>query len=285
VLCACAVTAIAFLAFAGHHLSRARPSFVGEPPTALRAETVELVAGDGVRLRAWFIRGERGRGAMLLLHGLGGSRRQLLARAAWLRSRGASSLLYDARGHGESDAVRTSFGLREAGDAAVALRALRARCPGERCAAIGISLGAAALLFASGDLDLDAQVLEAPYARLEDATADRLEVHFGAWTRPLAALLTRQSRWWIGASAEELRPIDRAPAIRVPTLFLTGGRDGHAPIHAVREIASRAPAGLASLEVFEGADHGDLHAFEAARYERLVFEFLEQHVVAVPPKR
>jgi pimeloyl-ACP methyl ester carboxylesterase len=261
---------------AGHVFTQARTRPVGSPPPLLAARALCLRGAPDVELAAWFAPGAPGGGAALLLHGLGGTRREMLARALWLRAQGCAVLLCDLRGHGESSATRVSFGLREREDALAALRELRRLAPGERVAAIGRSLGGAALLFAAEELEVDALVLESVYAALDDATADRLELHLGAWARPLAGALLLQSRWWLGASAQEFRPAARAAHLRAPTLLLVGDRDRHAPERASRAIAAAAPQGIARLHVVRGADHADLYAYDPAGYEAVVGAFLAE---------
>lgn len=277
-LAALLVSALALLlgVLAGHVLTRSRTQPVGPPPAGLAVRDLLARGAPTVELAAWFAPGEPGHGAVLLLHGLGGTRREMVARALWLRSEGRAVLLCDLRGHGESSATRVSFGLREREDALAAVRELRRLAPGERVAAIGRSLGGAALLFAADELDLDALVLESVYASLDDATADRLEFHLGAWARPLAGALLLQSRWWLGAPAQELRPAVHAAHLRAPTLLFVGDRDRHAPERASRTIAASAPTGIARLHVVRGADHGDLHAHDRAVYEAVVGAFLAE---------
>jgi pimeloyl-ACP methyl ester carboxylesterase len=268
--------ALSIGSYAGQVLTRSRTQPVGPPPPELAARALRLRVAPEVELAAWFAPGTPGRGAVLLLHGLGGTRRDMLSRARWLRAQGCAVLLCDLRGHGESSATRVSLGLHERADALVALRELRRRAPGERVAAIGRSLGGAALLFAAEELDLDALVLESVYAALDDATADRLELHLGAWARPLAGALLLQSCWWLGASAEEIRPALHAERLRSPTLVLVGDRDRHAPERASRSIAAAAPPGIARLHVVRGAGHGDLQAQDPAGYEAVVGAFLAE---------
>ncbi|MBL8899263.1 MAG: alpha/beta fold hydrolase [Planctomycetes bacterium] len=276
--CAVLVLCGGALLAAGHHLTRPRPSAVGAPPPELGAVALRLPVEAGIELAAWFVPGQPGRGGVLLLHGLECSRRALLARALWLRARGHAVLLCDLRGHGESSASRITFGWHERRDALAALRELRARCPGERLAAIGTSMGGAALLYAARELELDALVLESVYARIEDATADRLELHLGEPARSLAPLLLLQIPWWIGASARELRPSAHAANLRTPTLVLVGADDRHAPPHAAREITDNAPPGVAALQILRGVAHADLHASAQERYEREVGAFLARHL-------
>jgi alpha-beta hydrolase superfamily lysophospholipase len=51
----------------------------------------------------------------------------MIARARLLRAHGFAVLLYDARGHGESDRSRVSFGLHETRDLLGALAYMRSR--------------------------------------------------------------------------------------------------------------------------------------------------------------
>jgi hypothetical protein len=69
---------------AGSHLVAPKRSIVGGPPTDLAGELVEIQSESGSLLQAWFVPGPANAPAIVLLHGLEGSRLTMLGRARWL---------------------------------------------------------------------------------------------------------------------------------------------------------------------------------------------------------
>src|SRR5687768_14630738 len=61
------------------------------------------IPGDGVTLAAWYFENPQDRDcAVILLHGFGGNRAEVLGPSPIFWDRGCDLLLYDARGHGDS---------------------------------------------------------------------------------------------------------------------------------------------------------------------------------------
>ena len=132
--------------FAGSYLIGPSPGAVGAPPTDLPAETVSWETPDGRRINGWFVPGQVGQGAIVLLHRLRGSRRSMLDRARFLNRAGYTVLLFDFQAHGETEGSFMTFGMLESGDAESALDYLKRRLPEEKTGVIGVSLGGAAAL-------------------------------------------------------------------------------------------------------------------------------------------
>ena len=89
----------------------------------LRYEEVAFRSvGDGLRLRGWFVPGEKRRGIVVLCHGYPGNRADLLPQAAFLRRAGFGVLLFDFRALGRSEGDICSIGWREVNDAHGAVR-------------------------------------------------------------------------------------------------------------------------------------------------------------------
>ncbi len=177
---------------AGYILSRPMPRMLGPAPADLRAESVRIAMSPGRFVAGWLARGRPGRGAVLLLHGVRADRKQMVARARFLRDAGHSVLLVDLPAHGESTGERITFGAREAEGAAAALAFLRKQFPKEHIGAIGVSLGAAAIVLAQPAAPLHAVVLESMYPTINDAVEDRLAMRLGSLGRHLAPLLLWQ---------------------------------------------------------------------------------------------
>jgi dienelactone hydrolase len=124
----------------------ADPSSVG-----LTYEEVSLRATDGVDLAAWYVPSSN-RTAVVLLHGAGSTRSDVLDQAAVLARAGFGVLMVDARGHGGSGGRAMDFGWHGDVDIAAATRYLTTRPdvdPG-RIGAVGLSMGGEEALGASG---------------------------------------------------------------------------------------------------------------------------------------
>ena len=170
---------VALLWLIGSQLSAPARSTIGEAPEELRAEPILVQTDVGDAVRGWFSAGRAGKGAVLLLHGVRGNRREMLGRALWLHKGDYAVMLIDLPAHGESGGEQITYGMNEGAAVRAALAELRKRTPGERVGVIGVSLGAAALVLGHPQPAPDAAVLESMFPTIKDAVADRLALHVG----------------------------------------------------------------------------------------------------------
>ncbi|CAN7394992.1 alpha/beta fold hydrolase [Pseudoduganella sp. LjRoot289] len=274
---------LAVLAATGEALSWPATHAVGAAPADLGARDVLLPLAIPAppaaprHVAGWFAPGKAGAGAVLLLHGVRADRRSMLARARFLRQAGYAVLLLDLPSHGESSGERIAFGWREAEGVKAAMAYLRQELPGEKIGVIGVSLGAASLLY-SGEQP-DAAVLESMYPTITDAVADRLQARLGPLGRAAAPLLLWQLPLRLGVSAGQLAPIERMAGFNAPVLIASGVDDLHTTAAETRRIYDAAP-GDKQLWLAEGAGHVDLHGHAAMEYERLVTAFMARHLRA-----
>jgi alpha-beta hydrolase superfamily lysophospholipase len=246
----------------------------------LGAEDVVLRAAPDQRVAGSFLAG-RGRGAVLLLHGIHGDRRDMAARARFLQQHGYAVLLIDLPGQGASTASFVTFGLREGDGVRAALMELRRRAPGQRIGVIAVSLGAASLVLCRDCPPVDAVVLEAMYPTIEEAVANRLRMRIGPVGGPLSALLLWQLPLRMNIRPDALRPIAHIAALKAPLLIAAGGADLHTTLPETQRLFAAA-AQPKDLWVVEGAAHVDLHAYAPADYERRIGAFLARHLVSLP---
>jgi len=274
---ALATGTLAFSFIAGELLTRPARARIGPPPPGLAAETVRIQYGDSQQVTGWFLPGRAGEGAVLLLHGVRGNRLQMLERARWLQGQGMASLLIDLPSHGESSGSRITFGRREALGVQATLGWLRARLPGEKLGAIGVSLGGASLLFAQRQPELDALVLESVYPTITDAVQDRLTSRFGpagAWGAPL---LLMQIPLRLDFGVQDLRPIEAIAGVRAPLVVAAGMEDRSTRWPETEALFAAAP-GPKALWPVPGAAHVDLHDYDAPGYRARLLPWLQSHL-------
>ena len=147
---AAVVSFVAAPAVAATHVPRpllgATPSSVG-----LASSPVRLTTDDGVHLAAWYVPSTN-RAAVVVLHGAGATRSNILAQAAALARGGFGVLMVDARGHGASGGRAMDFGWQGDLDVAAATDYLaqRADVDTNRIGVVGISMGGEEAIGASG---------------------------------------------------------------------------------------------------------------------------------------
>lgn len=135
---------------------------------------VTLVTSDGLELAAWYVpvvrpSGPQASPSVILAHGLMDQKWTMLQLVPWLHKAGYNVMMFDFRGHGESDKEPTTIGRLEIRDIQAALNWLEAEGVGERVGGLGMSLGAAALVnTAAKDPRLDALVLDSLFASWAD---------------------------------------------------------------------------------------------------------------------
>lgn len=103
---------------------------------------VEFETDDGVDIAGWFIPPSNG-AAVVLRHGSGSTRSDVLAQAAAISRGGYGVLLTDARGHGQSGGRAMDFGWYGDADtlAAVAFLANQPEVDANRIGVVGMSMG------------------------------------------------------------------------------------------------------------------------------------------------
>jgi len=251
--------------------------FVGEPPADLNAVKVEFPSKSGATVHGWLIIGSKGKGAIALMHGIRGSRLDLINHARFLSRAGYTVLLFDFQAHGESKGENITVGYLESRDAQAAVNFLREESEGEKIGVIAISMGGAAVLLAQPALNVDALVLEEVYPTIEQAVSNRLAERFGGWARSLTPFLTIQIKLRLGFSASELRPIEKINQNRSPKFFIVGAEDKYTTLEESKSLSDTANR-TKEFWAVNGAGHQDLHSFAKQEYEQKVLSFFEKHL-------
>ncbi|HEY4608538.1 MAG TPA: alpha/beta fold hydrolase [Ilumatobacteraceae bacterium] len=91
--------------------TRVPASDVSSTPASLGLsyQSLTLTTTDGVKLAAWYVQGKNGAG-IVVMHGAGSTRSDVLGQSAVLARNGYTVVLIDARGHGDSQGTAMDFG-------------------------------------------------------------------------------------------------------------------------------------------------------------------------------
>jgi alpha-beta hydrolase superfamily lysophospholipase len=276
---ACGVGYVAASYSVSRWLTRPSPGRPRRTPSdyGLWWEPLECRTADGLRLRGWAVAPPCPQATMLLFHGVRHSREQTLGRTAFLATAGYRCVAFDHRAHGQSEGLRTSFGFHERRDVAAVLDLVHQRWPGQPRAALGISMGAAALCFAAERArTLEAIILESLYHDISRAFANRIGNGYPGWFKRLSRGVVWMTERRLRLRLDQLAPAehigDLAPA---PLLLLTGSEDTHAPPEDVEQLFYRC-RGPRDFCVVPRAGHRDLFETGGQLYRQRIHDFLSR---------
>jgi alpha-beta hydrolase superfamily lysophospholipase len=277
ILAVVVIVVVIFLWIIGSILVAPSNHPIGDPPSDLAIKNVEFPSASGATIHGWFIAGEPGKGAIILMHGVHADRRAMISRAEFLSRAGYAILLFDFQAHGESIGKQITFGYLESRDATAAVDFIRKKLPGEKIGVIGVSMGAAAALLAEPPLPVNALVLESCYPTIYHATEDRMIDRFGFFGRLLTPLLTCQLKPRLGIGLDDLKPVDHAGKISVPKIFIAGTQDKLTTIQEAQALYEAAAEPKQFWPV-AGAGHVNMDRFDATEYQPRILKFFSDHL-------
>ena len=231
-------------------------------------QDVTFTASDGITLRGWYIPPANS-AAIILAHGYAGNRLMLLPEAQILAEQGYGVLLFDFRGHGESQDALVTIGDHERRDLSAAIDFVSAQPDIEKIGAIGFSMGAATLAqIAARDNRLDAVVIEAAFPTLVE------EIHYRSrYFGPLSQIPSLRAVRRSGVDVDGVRPIDDLCAISPrPVLLIYGELDADVP-PGTAQAMSDAACEPAELWIIGGAAHQNYTEVAPEEYAARLLNF------------
>jgi dipeptidyl aminopeptidase/acylaminoacyl peptidase len=260
----------------------APPAWLTKASFGRRPEEVSVEAQDGARLRAWyFAYSALANHAVILLHGMGDTRRGMSGQAEMFLRHGYNVLIPDSRSHGASGGAIATYGVLEADDVHRWVSWLKERMPRGGCVfGSGVSMGAGILLQAvAHEPRFCGVIAEAPYASFREIAYDRMgqPFHLGPWfgetmARPIIEFGMIYARWKYHLNLENASPMTALHTSSVPVLLIAGLDDDNIPIRHSRMIRERDPQ--ATLWEVAGVGHGSAISDARGEYERHVMGFV-----------
>jgi fermentation-respiration switch protein FrsA (DUF1100 family) len=245
----------------------------------LSAETVRFHATDGLELEGWLIPSHADRPWVIVCHGLGANRADVLPIAAGLHGAGLNLFLFDFRGHGASRGRVSSFGWIEQRDleGALAFLGRRPEIPARPYGIYGISMGGAvALMVAGHDERLGAIAVESPYADLDASLRHHLRLLY-PWlpSRPFHWFAIATYRLRFGAWPRRMSP-ERAAAHlgSRPLLVIHNEHDPRIPRADIQRLIGRV-TGPKELWMSDGGGHLESFASDPEAYVARLARFFE----------
>jgi alpha-beta hydrolase superfamily lysophospholipase len=280
-----------------------------EPPASLQRSLL-FHTSDGTLLRGDFWAQPRPAPTIVICHGYRTNRAHLRPVAALEYKYGYNILLFDFRGHGESESVPTTGGNAEIRDLEAALNVVRLQpetLPG-KIIIHGFSMGASVALLIEPQPDVAAIIVDSPYARLDEILLrvvhwqltrssnswspllQPLRNGFHALTQATYAVSTVLFRLRFGHTLNarpdtsfkrwHTRSKEQVYKSYPPILLIHGMKDSAIPIAHAYQIMTQAKEHNITLETYfvEEADHCGAYGYDPQQYTRVLLEFMKQHL-------
>jgi alpha-beta hydrolase superfamily lysophospholipase len=262
------------LTHASNHKDEIAPQAIGADAKVWSTRT-----SDGITLRGLYLPTPEHRNLIVLVHGMGSSRDEMAGLGRDLHARGFDILLFDLRGHGESDPSRLSMGRNERKD----LRAVLAWAKHEgytpdRIGWLGYSMGAATILMEGAvNPDFRVAILDSPFGDLPDLLNSQLPKHSHLPKFFNPGILFAAHRAY-GIRTDDIRPARSASDWRGrPILLIHGEADTTVPVRQSREIA-RTLGSSCTLVTLPGVEHVEAYRSNPKEYVDRAQAFFNKHL-------
>ncbi|MDO8757243.1 MAG: alpha/beta fold hydrolase, partial [Elusimicrobiota bacterium] len=260
------------------------PMWIFPEQFGLRYERVAFMTRDGLELKGWFIPSLTGdKRTILMCHGWGDNKGELLKQTSFLNENGGFNLLYfDFRSHGESEGEITTIGGLETIDFDAAIAWLRAAKP-EFAASVGVfglSMGAAVTVASLPQYpDLRCAVVESPFSDYRTVIKRWSWKHLRLPYYPLVALTLLILRSRVKDPAiDRFNPVEAAPLISPRPLLVIGAANDRLmtpdDVRKVFEAASEPK----QLWMVPGAYHAKCREAAGLEYDTRVIGFFSRNL-------
>ncbi|MDR1643967.1 MAG: alpha/beta hydrolase [Clostridiales bacterium] len=233
---------------------------------------------DGLALHARaFIQEERSAKWAIVVHGYAGSGLDMLKVAKRFYGMGFNVLLPDLRGHGESEGVCVGMGWHDRMDILGWACETARNEPDSEIALYGLSMGAAAVLMASGEElpeNVKCVVEDSGYTSVVDEFSHHLKETLHLPKFPILNTVGAFCSIWNGFSIAEASAVSQIRKCKTPTLFIHGGMDTLVPAEMAFELyeAARCPK---EIFIVPEAGHGVSESVARDAYWARVKRFIE----------
>jgi dipeptidyl aminopeptidase/acylaminoacyl peptidase len=246
----------------------------------LKYEDVSFPGRDGLTLRGWWLEGGDSRRVIVMIHGANGDRAdqsiKMLDIAGEMVNAGYNVLMFDLRGHGQSEGERLSLGYYEQSDLLGAIDYVKQRGM-NKIYVIGFSMGAATALMTAANCKLiDAVVADSSFAYL----ADMVEPQFSKRSnlpKLFIPLITFFMNKVYGIDLSMPKPIDAVRQFTMPPiLIIHGGQDNTVPVEHASKLAKASCNPNTMLWIVPEAKHVGSYRSRPKEYITKVLSFFDQ---------
>jgi len=247
----------------------------------IKYESINFKTQDKVLLSGWLMIKDRRNPVIIVCHGLGANRSDVLEFAFILYKAGYNIFMFDFRGHGESKGWYSSFGYLEQRDLLGAVQYLKGRgdINNANIGVFGISMsGSVAILAASSNPRIKAVAVDSPYIDLDETITQHTEhlLHIPIRFLGRLAVLAYRLRFFVDSS--KISPIKAISKISPRAVFIiSGAKDDRMRPEDTRRLYEAAGEPK-QLWLVPSAGHLESFAVAKEEYKTRLIKFFKQHL-------
>lgn len=243
---------------------------------------VSFLTEDNFSLKGWLIIKDKKRPVIILCHGLGSNKSDILEFANFLYSGGYNLFLFDFRAHGESSGRITSFGYREIRDLKAAIKYLK-EIGFKEFGIFGISMGSSVGIMAAKDSkNIKAIVVDSPYINLDRAIVDHTNLIFPFFGRFFGIFVVLSYRLRFLVNSSKVSPLKTVKRLSSALLIINGKNDKFMLPSYVERLYNQANP---PKEIWLVPDAGHLGGFWVRKEEYIqrVLNFFNENLMEAEP--
>ena len=258
-----------------------RPIYSTPEDYGMEFQDIELKTQDGLKIKGWLIYNDEARPTIIVCHGFGTSRSDVLVLAQFLFTAGYNVLLFDFRGHGESQGWYTSFGFLEQNDLLAAVDFLKDNRRIERkdFGVMGVSMGGSIAIMTVADVkQIKAVVADSPYVDLDRSLIRHTEFLLKAPFSFLGKIAVFSYRLRFLTDSSKISPLKAISKISPRAVMIISAiKDSRMPPEDAEELYLNA---LQPKELFLtiSAGHSESYWQNTEEYQRRVVEFFYRYL-------
>jgi hypothetical protein len=218
---------------------------------------------------------------IILCHGWGLNRGDLLRDTHFLAEKGFNLFYFDFRASGESKGVLSSVGYLETRDFDAAYTFLKTHRPmaSEQTGVLGTSMGGSVAVYAAAKYpEIKCLLAENTFLSYNGVVANwswlRMKVPY--W--PILAMTLFFVRMKLGVDPEPYSPAHNIGRVKLPALFINGDHDDLVPLSDAEKLYGLCPSEKKRMWVIAGASHGKCAEVGGVIYKEKVSSFFEENM-------
>ena len=264
----------------------------------LAYEKVEFTSTDGLTLKGWFIPhlfnqhnnalqkgaefipSREAKGTIILCHGFGTSKSDLINFIPFLHKGHYNVFMFDFRAHGDSPGL-CSLGYYEVNDLTGAINYLKTRpdVDAGKIGAIGISMGGAvAFMTAARNSDLKAVVSDSSFMSFERTVTKFAKLFYNLPKFPFVYITIKAVEWRLHFEDEEADPVKYIGQISPRAVFIIHGAEDQRVLPEDARVLYEAAREPKQLWMVPEADHLEAHGLWPAEYEKKIIDFFDKYL-------
>ncbi|MFH1784080.1 MAG: alpha/beta fold hydrolase [bacterium] len=277
------VSAVCIWGFMSSRLVLSPPRDMNQVPPSrlgLSYHTIIFKSTDGLLLEGWFIGAESAKGTVILCHGYGTNKSDLLGFLPFLHDGGYNIFMFDFRAHGESPGS-CSLGYYEANDIIGAVEYLKTRndVDADKIGVIGVSMGGAAAFTAAARTPLiKAVISDSSFISFERTVTRFAKLFYRLPKFPLVHMSIKAVELRLGFKAEDADPLRYVSKIAPRAVFIIHGREDNRILPENAQLLFNAAKDPKELWIVPQADHLESRGLNPVEYEKRVIGFLDKYL-------